>query len=65
MKVTLLDRCATCGRTFLEGEDVMRYRVSRSPGEWVDEAEHVACNNERSDFTCGSTFGQQRKIMHN
>ena len=54
MNVVVLDRCAACGKEFTRDDDVTRYRVSRIPGVWADEAMHVACNNEASEFTCGT-----------
>lgn len=61
MKVVALDRCARCGEEFVPGDDVSRYRVSRTPGEWIDEATHMACENEGSEFTGGPVFTKVEK----
>ncbi len=57
MKVIDLGRCAACGIEFTDDDEVDRYRVSRTPGEWVDEAMHLACHNKQSPFQGGPTFG--------
>jgi hypothetical protein len=62
MNILDLSRCTHCGKAFTVDDDVTRYRVSRTPGVWVDEATHVACNNETSAFTCGAEFGTKPKV---
>jgi hypothetical protein len=62
MNVLDLSHCTHCGKAFIVDDDVTRYRVSRTPGVWVDEAMHVECNNKSSAFTCGPEFGGKAKV---
>ena len=64
MKVVDLGRCAACGREFTDGDDVSRYRVSRTPGEWIDEAMHLECENRQSEFQGGPEFAKTSKPKH-